>query len=88
MPFAECRECGRNVTADEATEPIREPIPGLIIAGWLCGDCRSMSPRARGHCRLFRLYVGEWSRACSRSRIRPERLEAYRRASSPGALVR
>ncbi len=47
--------------------PIREPVPGMIIAGYRCCDCRSCD--RWGTCHVRRRYVGRWTRACTRLRL-------------------
>jgi len=62
------------LSSDGQRKPLREPVPGMIIAGWLCCDCCSCT--TRGRCRRLKRYVGKWTRACSDARIQPERLKA------------
>lgn len=57
---------------------IREPVPGLILAGYLCVDCRSCD--RHGVCHVVRQYVGRWNSTCSRFRVRPAAEEAAKHA--------
>ncbi len=58
--------------------PYREPVPGLIIPGWRCCDCRSCD--RHGVCHVFRQYVGRWTSTCGRFRVRPEAKERAKAA--------
>ncbi len=60
----------------EETTPLREPVKGMLIAGWLCCDCQSCDKH--GTCHVFRCYVGLWSRKCGRFRKRDNRRGAER----------
>ena len=51
---------------------LREPIPGLLIPGWLCCDCKSCDSWGICHQRERYGYVGRWKSSCSALRLRPK----------------
>ncbi len=48
--------------------PMREIVPGMVLVGWRCMDCRSCD--RRGVCHVCRMYTGLWSPRCGRFRLR------------------